>query len=141
MCLSIGIATSTFWYIVLPKVQRVRSGEKIVATTLMNSNMGTRKSSEQSPKPVSGLSDPETITISRNESLPIKLERQLLNLSEILRGVTFELAEGKTLRLDDWNTLIDEVSLLHNSLERVQFSWVVEDESSKKFETGDVDGP
>jgi len=102
--LSIGIATVTLVVIVIPKIRRVRNGDKVVIAKLLDSGYTGSSSSDGvqshptlgSETPGDGHGPPQNATtqvvgrivLHDNDPIPRSIEEQLLKLQGVLRSVT-----------------------------------------------------
>jgi hypothetical protein len=78
----ICVAMSVLVIIVWPKIRRVLSGEKVVVSGLLGSNLTS--SAFSSPKAESR----NRITVNKDDPIPKKIEAGILAMEELLQGVT-----------------------------------------------------
>ena len=81
--------------IVWPKIRRVRSGEKVVMSRLLDAANGVSRTAAAG-EPESKFTVPVTeqirnrITVNRDDPIPKEVETGILAMEELLRGVTNE---------------------------------------------------
>jgi hypothetical protein len=92
--LSIGIAMTVIIVMILPKLRRVWSGEKVVLTTVLDARYkpgstpsagGTRCTHEDKASVVTAAE--ERIRLKEGDPLPYPVEQQVLRLYDVLRTV------------------------------------------------------
>lgn len=83
--MSIGIGTTDLVIIVLPKIRRVWSGEKLVITNVLDSRFKPAMPSGTSEE--SRNSESERVCLKVGDPLPRTIEQHVLNLHDVLRLV------------------------------------------------------
>jgi hypothetical protein len=78
------------WFIILPKIRRVLSGEKVVISNLMAPDTVNGGMHRPSAHPLPDA-EKETIVLTRKEPIPGELEQDLLGVNKLIRGVKNEL--------------------------------------------------
>jgi hypothetical protein len=82
--------------IVWPKIRRVRSGEKVVMSRLLNAagGVGSSPSTPQAAATLAGQNATaqikNRITVNRDDPIPKEVETSILAMEELFRGVTNE---------------------------------------------------
>jgi hypothetical protein len=86
-----GIAATLLWVLVMPKLRRVASGEKVVVSALLDSRYNSSTSSTESSEQKSSLSSSTPIgtlkTIKLGDAVPRSMEVEIHRLSETLQAV------------------------------------------------------
>ena len=104
VCTSIVISSTAVYFITVPKIKRVVSGEKVIISDLLKqartsehstSNPAGETSILQAGKNLASSRLPNeekpTIHVKRNDPIPRKLERELLGVNEMVEGIRNEL--------------------------------------------------
>jgi hypothetical protein len=95
---SIGVAVSLLVLIVWPKIRRVRSGEKVVMSRLLDAARGvSRTAAVGEPEPKFTVAGQKAtvqlrnrITVNIDDPIPKEVETGILAMEELFRGVTNE---------------------------------------------------
>ena len=140
----------TTWLIIVPKVRRVRSGQKLIISQLFNpsgdsellaesSTDATQKrcslasrtapmmedsfNSAQMQPQVGSRLELFPVVIGRNEPPPRRLELQMLALLDLLQRINNTSSEGEQISRQDWRLLHRSAGTLNSELDQVEFDW------------------
>lgn len=144
--MSIGVAVCVLILIIWPKVNRVRSGDKVVVSSLLGSRFNAQTTTfrenlesecsipeqtslhgKECPTTFSSpiTSTPVTasarrrISVQKDDPVPQEIETKIFDVQGILRSISKQCGDGRSLTEDEWAQLRQEVSSLNADLELV----------------------
>jgi hypothetical protein len=111
--------------LVLPKIRRVLSGEKVVVTNALaaryaNSGSSSEDALSHSDRPRYLVGAP--LQLKKDDPMPRELETHLYDLQGLLRTVTKQNGQGRPLSAAQWRTLQIDVARLKAELDRIDLS-------------------
>jgi hypothetical protein len=136
---AIGIACSVLSLIIHPKIARVRSGDKVVVSSLLGSKflynaspgeesyggfVQQRNSQEKmhtlDESSTSNGSDPR-IVLCQDQPMPSHIEQKMLDVQSTLRSITEHFGDGRSITKEEWKLMCEEISHLKKNLDQVDF--------------------
>jgi len=111
---------------VLPKVRRVLSGEKVVVSNLLATkfSMGTiSTASAESENTPAGRQYQQRIIVRKNDPMPRIIETQVYEMEGLLGKVDNLCQEGRTVSLDLWKQMQQDVARFKMDLDKVDLQW------------------
>lgn len=161
--MTLFLVVSTLSMIVIPKIRRAKSGERIIMSKLLDPKLSRRHSSIGLPvtaarlggvlegdadSPEGAISAPDRTMIASNcvkfripivlnhdDPPPRRIERQLFSLKDLISEFTNDSLEGRHIPLSLWNTIISDVDRLNGDLQSMEFTWKGEDEESLEYDS------
>lgn len=133
-CHSIILAALVVFLLVWPKIQRVRSGEKVVMSTLLGSRYSATSMTSMESAQEEILCDHElasgssksSIVLRENDPIPPSVEKSAMELHSTLQRLMEGCGDGQPVSSQCWNLLCNEASKLKSSLDQVQTDWAAE---------------
>jgi hypothetical protein len=113
--------------VVLPKIRRVLSGEKVVVTNVLAAkyaNSGTSSEDPHSPSGQQRYLVAAPLQLKKDDPMPRELETRLYDMQGLLRTVTNRNGQGRPLLPQQWRTLQIEIARLKANLDRIDLSLV-----------------
>ena len=146
--MTVGVSMIVAYYVITPKIKRVRSGEPIVMTNILRDMNGISKSSSSSTeedeyrraseeaKKHYSINDGRSSAIGPtgqpqrrvttqpqllryDEPIPKRMERHLYELNTLCESVTNRCAEGRPMDKREWRALLKATSELTQEFENV----------------------
>ena len=133
--MSIGIPVIMIYYVVLPKIRRVQSGELFVMSSLFASSSQQSQRDETTSSDCDGnrpdfipaqtkrFSAVTPVKLKKDDPLPPRVEKSTLEVHRLLASVTSRSSEGRTLSSQEWKTVRAEVARLKMELDAVELTW------------------
>lgn len=153
--MALFLVVSTLSMIVVPKVRRAQSGEKIVMSKLLDPRQARRQSSVALPSKTNGIVAASTaivglegaisaseqtaivnncvrvrnpIVLDIDDPPPRRIERAMFSFKDLISEFTQKSLEGRHIPLSLWQAIITAVSGLNGDLQSIEFTWDENDE-------------
>lgn len=139
---TILISVVTSWTVVIPKIRRARSGEKVVLSNVLRHINQVSSSSESDfddrrlvtqqwqinedltpPNEIGANKARKRIVVQADEGLPSKIEQKLYAMKHLTIAVTDRCAEGRPLDEDEWDSLLQTIAELASDLESLSMNF------------------
>ena len=128
---SIGISTLVLVILVLPKIKRVSSGEKVIVTNLLantfrrgtDSTTLTHPAESQSTFNTGGRQFQDRIIVKKDDPLPPSIEAQVFEVQDLLGEIDSRCQEGRRVDSKLWKQMQRDVARFKMELDKVELDW------------------
>jgi len=120
----------TLVILVLPKIRRVMSGEKVVISALLGARFSSYGNAHLKSN-VNHHNESFKITINEDDPIPSWMSSHIMDLQDTLQRISDRCNDGRSLLRSDWLRLDKDSRALVADLDRVDFSFLTVEEEVK----------
>jgi len=129
--MGIGVSMLVLTILVLPKIKRVLSGEKVVISNVLAGKYGRRNSSSALESQSTFQQFQDRIVVKKDDPLPRSIETQVYEIQSLLSEIDNLCQEGRTVSLELWQQMQRDVARFKMELDKVDLQWDNEAEYGK----------